>query len=93
MQQPRLTQSRRDLVEHAIDVAETIGPAEGLRELDGFVDHDAVRNLEPALQFIGCDQENRVLDGRQCIDRAIQMRSEESAQILGVIVAPLSSSR
>ena len=66
----------RDAIEHAVDERGGFRGAESLRELDGFVDHDAVRNLEPVLELPGADDEDRALDGRQARRVAVEPRRD-----------------
>lgn len=47
------TQTRGQLVEYAVDELVAVGGTEDLRQLDTFVDHNAVRHVDTLEQFPG----------------------------------------
>src|SRR6266496_310587 len=75
---------RRELVEHAVDELVAIGATVGLRELDGFVDHHAVGNVEPVAQLPRADHEDRALDGRELRCAAVEIRRNQLDQCIVV---------
>ncbi len=65
-----------------------IGAAVGLGELDSFVDDDAVWRFGPVFEFMGRQQQDRMLDRRQLIDAARQKRCEAGLERVPVVDAP-----
>src|SRR5689334_11089745 len=72
-----------DLVEHAVDVLVAVGAAEALGELDRLVDRDLVRNLDAAHELERAEHQRRVLDRREQLDLAIDVRGERGVDRLG----------
>ena len=75
------TQVRGQLVQHAVDVLVAVDAAEGLGQLDRFVDDDAVRDFRMVLQLIGAQQQHAMLDRRQFGHAAVDQRGDDLAQL------------
>ena len=57
-----------------------VGAAEFLREFDAFVDDDAQGHAGAVQQFVGADEQDAALDGRQVVDGAVEQRRQARAQ-------------
>src|SRR5688572_28498456 len=58
----RTTKLRRELVEHAVDELVAVGAAVALRQLDGLVDHGAIRHFRLVLELLADEQQDAALD-------------------------------
>src|SRR5690606_4870578 len=65
---------RRRPVEHRVHELVPLLRAEALREVDGFVDHDAERNLGTVAQLVDAEQQDAALDGVELRDRPVRER-------------------
>ena len=68
-------QDAGNLVEHAIDVLVAVGAAEGLGQLDGFVDRDAHRRDEPWRDRAGRHAERGLRGARDRVRRRLPRRA------------------
>ena len=59
------------LFEHR--VREAVAAAEGLRELDRFVEHDAVGRLRRMRKLVGAEIENRALNERDALQISVDV--------------------
>src|SRR5512134_3930357 len=75
-------QPRRELVEHAVHVLVPVGAAVLLGELDGLVDHHAVRHLWSVLQLPRREQQDAALDRRERLDLAVEGGLDLALQVL-----------
>src|SRR4030095_4269482 len=69
-----------NLVEHTVDEAMAVGGAELFRELDGLVDHHAIRDVEARAELPGTDDEDRALDRRDVRRLAGKVRLDRRHQ-------------
>src|SRR6476469_5122442 len=76
-----LPQLCRQFVQNAVHVFVAVGAAVNLRELDCFVDHDAIRHLELAHELVAAKKEYPALDGRKLVYSAVEKRSDPSLQL------------
>ena len=76
---------RRVAVEHAVDELVAVGAAVGLGELDGLVDHDAVRDVGTTLELPRADREDCALDRRELGGAAVEQRREALDDRVGVL--------
>lgn len=49
---------RGELIQHTIHVLVRVRPAEGFREFDALIDHDAIGRLQHMRQLVGADEED-----------------------------------
>src|SRR5580700_528708 len=76
------TPQARRAVEHAVDEFVAVGGAKAARKIHRFVDHHAKRNLEPVLQLVAADQQQRVLDRIELGRFAVQQRRERGVELI-----------
>ena len=70
------------LFEHR--VREAVAAAEGLRELDRFVEHDAVGRLRRMRKLVGAEIENRALNERDALQISVDVLRKSRFGLLGV---------
>src|SRR5688572_31189865 len=68
----RRAESRRELVEHAVDELVAVRSAVGLGEFHRLVDHDAVRHVGEMPELVSRDEQDRPLDRTQLRELAVQ---------------------
>ena len=62
-----------------------VGAAVHFRELDGFVDHHAVRHLQLTHELVTSQKKNPALDGRKLYEAAIQKRCNPFLELPRVV--------
>lgn len=77
-----VARGRRKLVEDAVDVLVPVNAAERLGQLNGFVDHDLVRDFDMIAELVRADQQRCMLYRRQLVDRAVDHGGEACAQCI-----------
>src|SRR5690349_21299974 len=74
-----------DLVEDTVDELVAVGAAVRLRQLDGFIDDDLVRNLEAVHELPAADDDERFFDRRQRVRASIEMRRDARNQRIVIV--------
>lgn len=72
-----------ELVKDAVDVSMAIGATEGLGELDGLIDHDAIWHLGNIQQFVCRQKQDGVLDRRELGQRPVAVWCEMRPENFG----------
>ena len=72
------------MVQHAINVAETLFRAEGLGQFHPLVDDHARWHVVPFFQLEGADAQDGAFNGVQVPDGTIQIWREEGVQRIGI---------
>src|SRR5471032_277096 len=70
----RWPQLNGEFIQHAVHIFITIGAAERLCQLDRFVDHHAIRNVQVMLELERRDHQHRPFDRRKLFERTVEAR-------------------
>src|SRR5688572_7057861 len=77
----RRAQLRGELVKHAVHELVAVGSAVALRQLDGLVDHGAIRHFRQVLELVPGEQQDAALDRGEPRVVAVQVRRDRLLEL------------